>query len=212
VSLAVAERTARKQRPRAEAVDVPVGGPSAAVRKRFGGDRRAIERYYDRLNDTVVSGSAPRGVVILRDDPRTHPGAIPGYWVLEDDAELSSDDIRNPKQSFDPQTNEPIVYFDFTPRGRLAFARATRREAERGARVTVPPGADPSATYQHFAIALDHKLLSLASLDYRALPHGISGRSGAQLAGGGSITDAQSLARNLSGPPLPLDLSLVSDH
>jgi SecD/SecF fusion protein len=210
-SRAFAERIARKQRPRAEAVDVPAGGPSPAVRKRFGGGKHAIERYYDRLNDAVVRDGVPRGVVILQDDPRTHAGATPGYWVLEDDAELTGADIVNPKQSFDPQTNEPIVYFDFTPRGRRAFARATRRAAERGARVEVAPGADPASSFQRFAIALDGKLVSLASIDYRELPHGISGSTGAQITGGASITEAQNLARNLSAGPLPLDLELLSD-
>jgi SecD/SecF fusion protein len=209
---AVAERIARAQRPRAEAADVPPGGPSPAVRKRLRGDRRAIERLYDRQNDTSVSAHAPRGVVILADDPGTHAGATRGYWVLEDDAELSSVDITNPKQTFDAQTNEPIVSFGFTPRGRRAFARATRREAERGARVTVSAGTDPTAAFQHFAITLDHKLLSLPTIDYRALPRGISGSTGAQISDGGNIAETRSLARNLSTPPLPLDLVLLSDR
>jgi preprotein translocase subunit SecD len=79
--------------------------------------------------------------------------------------------------------------------------------------VIVPPGAEPSASFQRFAIALDHKLVSLATIDYRQFPHGISGSTGAQITGGGgSITDAQNLARNLSAAPLPLDLALVSDR
>jgi SecD/SecF fusion protein len=211
-TLKVAQLIAAKQEARAEREDVPVEGPSAAVRKRLGGNARAIERYYDRQNDTIVSANAPRGVVILADDPRMHAGAAAGYWVIEDDSELSSADITNPKQGFDPHTNEPIVYFDFTPHGRRAFARVTRREAERGARVTVPAGADPFASFQRFAIALDHKLVSLATIDYRQFPSGISGSTGAQITGGQSIADAQNLARNLSAEPLPLDLMLVSDR
>jgi hypothetical protein len=214
-ALRVAELIAAKQRPRAEPEDVPAGGPSAAVRKRFGGNMRAIERYYDRQNDTIVpagAAGAPRGVVILKDDLRAHAGGTLGYWVLEDDSELSGADITNPKLSFDPQTNEPIVDFGFTRRGRRAFARLTRREAERGARIPVPAGADPAATFQRFAIALDHRLVSLASIDYRQFPRGISGSTGAQIEGGASITDTQNLARNLAAAPLPLDLTLVSDR
>jgi preprotein translocase subunit SecD len=211
-TLRVAELIAAKQRPRAEPEDVPAGGPSAAVRKRFGGNVRAIERYYDRRNDTTLSAVAPRGVVIVKDDARGHAGGKLGYWVLEDDSELSSADITNPKQTFDPQTNEPIVSFGFTPHGRRAFARVTRREAERGAGVTVPAGGDPAAAFQRFAITLDHKLVSLASIDYRQYPHGISRSTGAQVTGEGSILDTQNLAHNLAAAPLPLDLALVRDR
>jgi SecD/SecF fusion protein len=209
-SLKVAALIAAKQRPRAESTDVPVGGPSAAVLRRFGGDRRRIQQFYDRLNDTVVSAHAPRGVVILRDEPRLHPSGTAGYWVLEDDTELSNSEITNPRQQFDPQTDEPIVTFKFTPAGRRAFARVTRREAERGARVRVPAGADPAASFQRFAIALDHQIVSLATINQRAFPHGIPGSTGAQITGGASIGSARALAANLRAQPLPLELELVS--
>ena len=212
LALKAASTIAAKQSARAEPDDVPVEGPSPAVRRRFGADTRAIERYYDRQNDVFAPAGAPRGIVILRDEARTHAGASLGYWVLEDDSVLTSADILNPKQGFDPQTNEPLVYFDFTPHGRRAFALVTKREAERGAQVTVPPGADPAASYQRFAIALDRKIVSLATVNYRELPEGISGSTGAQINGGQSITDAQNLARNLSENPLPLDLKLLSDR
>ncbi|MEA2459503.1 MAG: SecD/SecF fusion protein, partial [Thermoleophilaceae bacterium] len=53
LSLFDAVQTASKQKPKAEADDIPPGGPSAAVKKQFGGDMKKIETYYDRQNDTA---------------------------------------------------------------------------------------------------------------------------------------------------------------
>jgi preprotein translocase subunit SecD len=133
-----------------------------------------------------------------------------GYWILEDDSELSGADIRNPKQSFDPQTNEPIIAFDFTAKGRAAFARVTKREAERGQNILRAPGQPVEATYQRFAIALDGQLVSLATISYVENPEGIPGDTGAQINGLGGIQETQDLVRSLTYTALPLDLVLVS--
>src|SRR6478672_11712870 len=53
LSIFTAVQTASKQKPRAEPTDIPPGGPSAAVKQRFGNDQKKIEEYYDRQNDTV---------------------------------------------------------------------------------------------------------------------------------------------------------------
>ena len=53
LSIYTAVQTASKQKPRAEAVDIPPGGPSAAVKRQFGNDQKKIEQYYDRQNDTA---------------------------------------------------------------------------------------------------------------------------------------------------------------
>src|SRR4051794_30393536 len=44
---------ASKQKPRAEKEDIPPGGPSDEVKKRFGGNQAAIEKYYDKQNDSA---------------------------------------------------------------------------------------------------------------------------------------------------------------
>jgi SecD/SecF fusion protein len=250
LSIFTAVETASRQRPRAEATDVPPGG------------RKGAAAYYDRRNDTagdkyylfgpgrgvgrsliapgqVRTGSpqqaaanqaneyfatrslarkrapagslvvkVPRGIVVLKDEQRPSSGSL-GYWVLEDDSELSADDITHPTQSFDPQTNEPIVTFGFTTRGRAAFASITRREAERGARTLRPPGTDVQSTFQTFAIALDNQLVSRATIDYTQNPHGIPGDTGAQINGIGNIQETQDLALSLRHPRLPFDLVLV---
>ncbi len=53
LSIFTAVQTASKQKPKAEADDIPPGGPSAAVKKQFGGNQQKIEQYYDRQNDTA---------------------------------------------------------------------------------------------------------------------------------------------------------------
>src|SRR6059058_2288631 len=166
LSIFTAVQTASKQHPRAEAVDIPPGGPSKAVKQQFGNDQKKIEEYYDRANDATqfyesckeiaddyqgttatraarghstgkpAKGTAcpatlksladkgvgppagslvvkvPRGIVVVKDEQRGKSKGTLGYWILEDDSELSGNDIKDPKQAFDPQTNEPIVTFN----------------------------------------------------------------------------------------------------
>jgi SecD/SecF fusion protein len=132
-----------------------------------------------------------------------------GYYVIEDDSELNGSDIKDPKQNFDPQTNEPIVTFNFTKKGRQAFARVTKRIAERGQQ-TILPGANNQQKFQHFAITLDDQIVSLAYIDFVQNPEGIDGRTGAQINGIGSIQETQDLAENLRIGALPVKLKLIS--
>ena len=305
LSLFTAVDTASKQKPRAEANDIPAGGPSDAAKKQFGGDQKKIEEYYDRQNDTAgdkyflfgpgngvtrkllrpgqvgqqagaaaqqaaandatqfyesckeisddyqgtsatraprgqgsgkpAKGTAcpatlaslgdkgvgppagslvikvPRGIAVVKAESQGKSQASLGYYTIEDDSELSGSDIKDPKQTFDPQTNEPIVSFEFTDKGRAAFARATKREAERGAAILVPPGtSDPSATFQKFAITLDNQVVSLATINYRENPEGIPGDTGAQINGIGTIQQTQDLAQSLRIGALPIALKLIS--
>ena len=300
ISLLQAVETAAKQKPRAEAVDIPPGGASQAIEERFGGDEEKIQQYYDQQNDTgddryylfskdrriirpgqtgagsdqqvtattndanaayetcqeiledfegadpreAPRGSSgakppkgtacpatlaqlakenrgppagtraikvPRGVLVLKSEAAQGATASAlGYWVVEDDSELSGSEIKDPKQQLDPQTNEPIVTFEFTDKGRKAFARATKREADRGAEQIVPPGTPKDATFQRFAIALDNQIVSLATIDYIENPEGIDGSTGAQINNIGNLRDTQDLAQNLRIGALPIELKLIS--
>ena len=109
--------------------------------------------------------------------------------MLEDDAELSGAEITNPEAATDQQTQEPIVSMQFTDTGRKAFAAATKREAQRGANQLLPPGTPREQAFQRFAITLDNKIVSLATIDFAENPEGIDGRTGAQINGIGSIQD-----------------------
>jgi SecD/SecF fusion protein len=155
----------------------------------------------------------PRGIVVVKAE---RPEKVPArarfdqHHVLEDDSELSGADIRSPEQNFDPQTNEPIVTFEFTDQGRKAFARVTKRIAERGANIILPPGSPPTAAFQNFAIALDNEIVSRAFINFRENPEGIDGRTGAQISGIGNLQESQDLAENLRIGALPVDLQLIS--
>jgi len=230
---------ASRSKPKAEATDVPPDGPSKEVEKRFGGDRKKIEAYYDRRNDTsttkyylfgpdqrplgdngrplppgatyqpsssckellseftpkpgkprsYASGTecqqqlkalgaggpaagsrivkVPQGIVIVEAERQPNqPKTVHRFFVLEDDSELSGSDIKNPEQNFDQRTNQPIVTMEFTDAGRKAFAAATKREAERGSRIILPPGTPRENAFQRFAITLYSRSVSLATIEF----------------------------------------------
>jgi SecD/SecF fusion protein len=153
----------------------------------------------------------PQGIAVVEDEKRPkQPETIKRYWVVEDDSELSGSDIKNPEQNFDQQTNQPIVTMEFTDTGRKAFARATKREAERGSQVILPPGTPREQAFQRFAITLDNRIVSLATIDFVDNPEGIDGRTGAQIEGIGSVQETQDLAESLRIGALPIDLKLIS--
>ncbi|MEA2421891.1 MAG: SecD/SecF fusion protein, partial [Thermoleophilaceae bacterium] len=152
----------------------------------------------------------PQGIVVVKAEQQRGTKGSLGYYTLEDDSELSGSDIKDPKQTFDPQTNEPVVSFSFTDKGRAAFARATKREAQRGAAILRAPGQDARSTFQKFAITLDNQLVSVATVSYIDNPEGIPGDTGAQINGIGDIQQTQDLAQSLRIGALPIALKLIS--
>ena len=154
----------------------------------------------------------PQGIAIIQAERPANlqnTNISGGYYVIEDDSELNGSDIKDPKQSFDPRDNTPIVTFNFTKTGREAFARVTKRIAQRGAE-TILPGAANQDKFQHFAITLDDQIVSRAFIDFIANPEGIDGRTGAQINGIGSLQETQDLAENLRIGALPVKLKLIS--
>jgi SecD/SecF fusion protein len=289
-SLYDAVEVASEQEPRAEPTDIPPDGASEEVERRFDGDQKKIQQYYDERNDShsgryylfgpdkdliagpdstcaellsdyegVDSGpqrkqsqipkdskcreqlaeipvgndaggaeestatpnsgfpagsevlEVPRGIVVIEATRAPNqPDDVQNYFVVEDDSELSGADIKNPEQNTDQRTNEPIVTMEFSDDGRKAFATVTKRIAQRGSEIIVPPGTDREQTLQRFAITLDDEIVSLATIDYRENPEGIDGRTGAQINGIGSLQETQDLAESLRIGALPIELKLVS--
>src|ERR687895_2779903 len=162
----------------------------------------------ERAGAQVVE--VPEGILVVRDEkPRADAPDPDRYWLVQDNPALSGTDIRNPEQNFDQRTNEPIVTFDFTDKGREAFQRITAAIAERGLDNALP-GDIPSNSSQHFAIVLDNELVSAPHINYQENPGGIDGSTGAQISGGFTISSAQDLAKILEIGALPLRLDLVS--
>jgi SecD/SecF fusion protein len=162
----------------------------------------------------------PRGVVIVEGEKAPNQSErVHRFFVIEDDSELNGKEIKNPEQAFDPNTNEPLVNMEFTDTGREAFARVTKRIAERGRNCETLAGVDPTCPqqgsnpddfFQRFAITLDNQIVSLATIDYQENPEGIDGRTGASIQNIGDIQAAQDLAENLRIGALPIDLKLIS--
>jgi SecD/SecF fusion protein len=292
-----AVQLAKLTKPRAEASDIPPGGPNTEELQKAGispSDKRAVEAFYDRQNDTrngpayylfgpdrrplgadgkpiaaasnesitpstsckealsqyeapaggptgkrtVPKDSAcreqlaalgtsgppagsrivevPRGIVVIKADrPSTVKSSAPynRYYVFEDDSELSGTDVTDPKQEFNPDNqSEAVVTMKFTDRGRPAFERLTKRVAHRGSEQSafLPPGANKDIANQRFAITLDNEVISNATIDYRRLPDGIDGRTGAEIEGLADIQEAQDLANNMRIGALPITLKLIS--
>src|SRR5215217_7284772 len=164
----------------------------------------------------------PQGIVVVEAEPAPNQSArVHRFFVIEDDSERSGKDIKNPEQKCDPNTKEPLVTMEFTDKGREAFARVTKRLADRGrdcqtlAGVSpdcpnVPQGSPPDDFFQRFAITLDNQIVSLATIDFQDNPEGIDGRTGASIENIGTIQQAQDLAESLRIGALPIDLKLIS--
>ncbi len=163
----------------------------------------------DRENAEIVE--VPEGILVVRDKKADADAPEPDrYWVIQDNPALSGTDIKNPEQNVDSSVgNQPIVTFNFTDKGRTAFADITRAIAERG-RDNSLPGDDPQGTSQHFAIVLDDELISDPLIDYVENQDGIDGSNGAQISGSFTIDTAQDLAKILEIGALPIRLELVS--
>jgi SecD/SecF fusion protein len=164
----------------------------------------------------------PQGIVVVEAEPAPNQSArVHRFFVIEDDSELSGKEIKNPEQNFDPNTKAPLVTMEFTDTGREAFARVTKRIAERGRDCQTlagvseecPPvqqGAPPEEFFQRFAITLDNTIVSLATIDFQDNPEGIDGRTGASIENIGDIGQAQDLAESLRIGALPINLKLIS--
>jgi SecD/SecF fusion protein len=155
----------------------------------------------------------PEGVVVVEQERQPNqPPQIKRFTILEDDSELSGEDIRNPEANTDPNTSAPVVTMEFSDEGREAFARVTKRIAERGFnQSTLNPGVPRDQFLQRFAITLDDQIVSLATIDFQEFPEGIDGRTGAEIEGVGSFDDANDLAESLRIGALPIELKLISE-
>jgi SecD-like export protein len=141
----------------------------------------------------------PRGWTVLAgEDPSTQ------YFVLRDREALSSSDIRDSYLTVDG-SGRPAIGIRFTSHGARALQRLTAEVARRGAMLSTPQ----LAVNQHFAVALDGKLLSVVFVNYHIYRLGIPADEATDIGGGFSPATADLLAREIGAPPLPADLQLI---
>jgi SecD/SecF fusion protein len=130
-----------------------------------------------------------------------------GYFVLRDHVALTGAEITNPQQGTDSTTSEPDVTFGFTGPGSTAFQNVTATIAHRGALVST----GGSKLYQHFAVALDNRLVTVPYIDYQTDSDGILGGGGSEISGGFTASSAQQLAQELRLGALPIKLVKISE-
>jgi preprotein translocase subunit SecD len=94
------------------------------------------------------------------------------------------------------------VQFGFTAAGRRAFQRVTAQIARRGQDVSVAG----QSLDQHFAVAVDGRLLTLPQIDFKQYPDGVIGGGGADITGGFTKASTHDLAIELRYGALPLPL------
>jgi SecD/SecF fusion protein len=179
----------------------------AELRMAAGGKRR-------RRDDIVLK--VPVGTAIVSEQPTDNVGqpivaAEPGWFALRDDVALDGSEIVHPNQEVD-ELGQPNVTFGFTRKGRIAFHRVTRAIARRGQRAahgSVSEGR-AEALSGHFAVVFDGEVKTRPIINFAYFPHGIDGRTGAQITGGfANIGQAQRLVKILRIGALPIKLTLV---
>jgi SecD/SecF fusion protein len=154
----------------------------------------------------------PPGTVVLQaaDASSAHPTPFTSpsaqFFVLKDHVALLGNDITNPQQSTD-QSGTPDVTFGFSSKGGSAFQHVTQQIAHRGELDSI----GSSALDQHFAVALDNKLITVPQIDFHQYPDGITGGNGADITGGFTTQTAQDLATQLRLGALPINLKLISE-
>ncbi|MBV9802887.1 MAG: hypothetical protein JO130_06840 [Solirubrobacterales bacterium] len=129
-------------------------------------------------------------------------GSADGYFVLRDDQALSGSAIVDARASTDPNTKIPDVIFDLTQAGRHAFQALTAKVAQRGDSVS---GLGETLN-QHFAIAIDNRLITVPYVDYKVYPDGVDA-AGVDLSGNFTVQSARATAALLRYGPLPVNLT-----
>jgi SecD/SecF fusion protein len=128
------------------------------------------------------------------------------YYVLRDDPAIAGKDISNPIASQDPTTGQEIVSFGFKGAATGIFTKVTATLASRGQANSI--GADNN--FQHFAVTLDQRLITVPYIDFTANPTGIDASQGSEISGDFTIATAQQLANLLSSGALPINLAVIS--
>jgi len=146
----------------------------------------------------------PKGYLVVSYDPNGN-NKNPQWWVLEDNVALSGDEVRSAAVGQD-QSGSPAVDLTFTGAGGKTFKEVTKQLFEEG---QADMFSNPNG--HRFAVVLDGKVVSLASIDPRdaSLSLGIGGGR-AQITGL-SQTEAARIAKQIDLGALPVQLELQSE-
>ena len=138
------------------------------------------------LQSDIQQGIAPPGSEIV---PYAEGEPLAGTSIaVRRLGGIRGDSLTNAQQSFDPQTNEPVVSITFDPQGGARFARLTSENVNKP-----------------FAIILDGEVLSAPNINQP-----IYGGS-AQITGSFTVDEANKLAIALRSGALPVDLTVIEE-
>ncbi|TFI58771.1 protein translocase subunit SecD [Sphingomonas parva] len=132
--------------------------------------------------DQLIQGRAPIGSQVL---PMQGGGAI----AVKRRAIVTGDQLTDARQSYDPQTNAPVVSISFDQSGAKAFARVTRENVGKP-----------------FAIVLDNIVLSAPTINEPILG------GGAIISGNYTVETANQLAVQLASGALPVELRVIEER
>jgi preprotein translocase subunit SecD len=130
------------------------------------------------------------------------PGPSPGWFVLEDDAGLTSDDIDDADPIKDEVTGTTGVRLKFTKEGAEKYRSLTAGIAEKGRE-------DPTGASPRLAIVFDDQVLSLGSIDPQTSPEGLDPDAGARIPNVGGQPRAELLSKLIESGALPLEVRPV---
>jgi SecD/SecF fusion protein len=172
-----------------------LGGPENTKKALY------TENYERQTGATWRAVHVNPGTVLIQARPAENAkgevvNASPNSWyVMNDDPILSGADITNPQQSTEQAPGGeglPSVVFGFTPHSKNIFERMTRELARRGKEAQLP-GVSKEEAEQHFAVALDDKLLTVPSINYAKYPNGFASAT-SEISGTLTVLSAQNLA------------------
>ena len=145
------------------------------------GQKRSEERPADRSRSRRARSSSRAAT----DQAGTvDDTAEPGYFVLEDDPELSGDDITNPSRTSTRTTSRTSPSTSPTAGGTPSRTSPGRSPSAARRRRSARSAPSRLRRSPHFAIVLDNKIVSRPIIDFVENPDGIDGRTGAQISGG----------------------------
>jgi SecD/SecF fusion protein len=130
------------------------------------------------------------------------------YYVLRDDPVIAGKDITNPIAQQDTTTSQEVVSFGFKGGATQIFHTVTARIAQRGSTTSI----GNNYNFQHFAITLDQRLLTVPYIDFTQNPGGIDATNGSEISGSFTVASAQALANLLASGALPINLAVISSQ
>jgi hypothetical protein len=152
--------------------------------------------------------AVPSSAVVLQAEaPQTGPSPSTGspsarFFVLANRPQLTNADVVGPRPITTPSGGADVLG-RLTAAGGRAFQRVTRELARRGLTVS----GTGLTLNQHFAFAVDGRLVNVPSIDFKAYPDGVSTQGGIDLVDGLTSRSAAELATLLRFGPLSVSLT-----